>query len=375
MTAPRGKPRSTTRRDLLRLRAALLVMTAVVFAGSLAAFTGVQSTVDEVTARTAPAVLEVEAARSALVQADNEAMTSFRSGQVQLIGPGEQYQSQIAITSQNLARVAENNSAGELGSQTLQLVEGLLPAYVGLIEKADVHFRTGGTTPLGHAELWYASRLMHQSDSGILAQLDVLAERERDALSETLSTDWMNPAGMLVWIVPIFLLLGLLCVAQVFGKRKFRRTVNPALAAATLLLLLVAGMTSMTLFSQARADAAGQTLNQVVDRWRAETDDAAISGQRDLVEVVREQCAEAAQDGCGDTVNAVVADLGQVEAGSGASQDQESFERTKPVYDELASANQSGLLEYLIAVGAVAIGVLILFGLQRGIDEYRYRST
>lgn len=375
MTAPRGKPRSTTRRDLLRLRAALLVMTAVVFAGSLAAFTGVQSTVDNVTNRTAPAVLEVEAARSALVRADNEAMSSFQSGQGQLIGLGQQYQNQIAISSQNLARVAENNSAGEPGSRTLQLVEGLLPAYGGLIEEADAHFRTGGSTPLGATNLWNASRLMHQPGSGILAQLDVLANQEQEALSNTLSTGWMNPAGMPIWIVPILLLLGLLCLAQVFGKRKFRRTVNPALAGATLLLLLVAGVTSMTLVSRARADAAGQTVNQVVDRWRAETAGDALSGQRDLAEVLSAQCPGTVQDGCGDTVNTFVTRYGQAEAGSGVSQDQQGLERTKPVYYKLASADQSVLLGYLIAVGAVAIAVLILFGLQRGIDEYRYRST
>lgn len=374
MTSPRRKPRSTTRRDLLRLRGALLVMTGVVFAGSLAAFTGVQSTVQEVSDRTAPAVLEVVAARSALVQADSAAMISFRTGQVQLIGPGEQYQSQLAIASQNLARVAEHNSAGEAGSRTLQVVEGLLATYGGWIEKADVHFRTDEPTPLGAADLWYASRLMHDPDSGILTQLDVLTELERTALSQTLSTGWMNPASMLVWIVPILVLLGLLCVAQVFGKRRFRRTVNPALAAATLLLLMVAGATSVTLVSRAQANAAGQTLNQVVDQRLAQAGRNAVRAQQDLAAVLRAQC-EGVQDGCGDTVEAFFAEVRQAGAGSGASPVQRGLEETRQINDKLASASQSGLLEYLIPVGVVTIAVLILVGLQRGIDEYRYRST
>jgi hypothetical protein len=370
----RGKPGSTTRRDLLRLRAALLVVTGAVFAASLAAFTGVMSTVRDAAARTAPAVLDVVAARTALVLADSAAMASFQTGQVQLVGPGEQYQNQMATASQNLAQLAEHNAAGESGSRTLQVVEGLVVDYGRWIEDADAHFRAGGVTPLGATDLWSASQLMHGTESGILTQLDTMAEAQRTALREQLSTGWLFPASALVWVLPILLLLGLLLLAQVFGKRRFRRTVNPALAGATLLLLLVAGATSMVFVAQARADVAKGTLNRTVGDWTRQISAVAVTGQRDLAKVMRAQCGGAGQDGCGDTVGAFMVRL----AADGEG-DQRTIKSgvagTQQVEDEFTASDQSGFLEYFIPVGTAVIAGLILVGFRRGIDEYRYRST
>lgn len=361
---------STTRHDLLRLRTALLVVTAAVFAGSLVAFTGVTSRAQGAAARSAPAVLEVMAARAALVRADSAAMTSFRTGQAKLVGPGEQYQNQIAIASQNLARVAEHNAAGEPASRTLQLVEGLVVAYGREIGAADASFRADGPTPLTVAALWYASGLMHGRDSGIVTQLDALAVAQRDALEEELSEGWMNPALSLLWIVPILVLLGLLVVAQVFGARRFRRTLNPALVAATLLVLLVAGATSSVFFSQGRADVAGATLDKVVSQSKAQTDADALNAKQELGKVLAPHCGD-----CGESVSAFKAGLGGVAgAGDDAVQRDVAVGATQ-VDDELDSADQSGFFEYFIPLGTVAIAALVLFGLQRGIDEYRYRAT
>lgn len=366
----RAKPTSTTRRDLLRLRSALLVLTVVVFAGSLATFTGVMSTVRDAAARTAPSVLEVMAARWALVQADNAAMTSFQTGQGQLIGPGETYQDQMAIASQNLAQVAEHNSAGAIGSADLQLVEGLVVSYGQLIGNAHTYFREDSASPLGVAELSYAAGLMHGPDSGIVAKLDQLELAQRRALDDQLSQGWMNSAVTLVWLLPIVLLLCLLGYTQYFTRKRFSRTLNPALAVATLLALLVGFGTAAVFDARGKASAAGESLNEVVAQWDAQTRAVAVEGQGELAQLIRRQCGA----GCGFTADAFIAKSGVVTPKAPAGE-RIDVPETKQVGEELAAADQSGFLDYSIPLAVLVIAGLVVLGLQRGIDEYRYRTT
>jgi len=367
-----GRSPTTTRRRLVQLRAGLLAATIAVLITSLSAFVGVQLVVDEVSIRTAPAVLEVVAARAALVRADSAAVTSFETGQVQLIGPGEQYQNEIALASQSLAQVAEHNAAGATGSSTLQLVEGLLVAYTGLIEQADVHFRQDDATALGVADLWYASRLLHQPKDGILAQLNGLQEAQHTVLQNQLSDGWMHPATVLVWVVPIVVLAGLLCLTQVFLKRRFQRLLNaPLLAASVLLLVLAAGTSYALVLSQDRSGDGGDTLNQVLQEWQAQTDATDASGQHALADVVQVQCG-GTDGGCGDTVTGFVARLAA--SPGNEAKDWQAISKTKKVNEELLSADQSGILEFAIPGAALGIAALVLLGLQPRIDEYRYRS-
>jgi alpha-glucoside transport system substrate-binding protein len=355
--APNVAPGTTTRRDLLRLRSALLALTAAVLVGSVAVFTGVRSTVLKAGADTAPAVLDVLAARSALVQADAAAMNSFRTGQARLIGPGEEYQSQLALASQSLTQVAEHNTAGEPASRTLQLVEGLVVAYSGLIGRADAHFRQDEQNPLWIADLWDASRLLSTPGSGILAQLDSLAQQERDMFSHQLSSGWLSTSAMLLWITPSAAMLGVLLSAQWYLRRRFRRAVNPALVAATVALLLVMAGTATVLVAQSRAETAATTLDQTSQEWRAQGDAVMVDGQHALAEVLRGRCGDVNLAGCGDSVNSF---LKQRTAVSGASPGIAELDPAdaKKVDEELTAAVMSGVLGYLIPLGATAIAVI-----------------
>src|SRR6185437_5183812 len=116
---------------------------------------------------TATAVMQAYAARQALADADSQAVQTIPLG----AGPSGQYQDDIAAAAQSLEQVAENNTAGATGTSALQLLEGLLSAYTGLIDQADAHYRMqgSGTSDSGqHVEngvgvqyLWSASELMH----------------------------------------------------------------------------------------------------------------------------------------------------------------------------------------------------------------------
>src|SRR5262249_53903698 len=154
--------------------------------------------------RTAPAITELAAARLALVKADAEVINSFQTDQVQLTGPGEEFQNQMAIAGQSLTQVAEHNMAGEPGSRRLELVEGLLVTYQGLVGQAVAHVRQAagerqaGVDALGVTDLWSASRLLHGNVvpmqdrtparlGGILGELDQLTEEQQRALNDQLA--------------------------------------------------------------------------------------------------------------------------------------------------------------------------------------------
>ncbi|WP_370945409.1 hypothetical protein AB5J62_40920 [Amycolatopsis sp. cg5] len=358
------QPVSTTRRTLILLGAGLLVLAVITFAGSLAAFLGTKSAVAEVRSKSAPAVLEVLAARSALVQADTAAMTSFQTGGAELIGPGELYQSQLALAGQSLAQVAEHNVAGAQGSRTLQLVEGLVSVYSGSIARAAVAFRSS----LGATDLWEGSRLMHSPGSGILAQLDTLVAVQRAALAQQDSTGWLDGLSPLWWLVPAAMLFVLILCTQWYLARRFRRRINFSLLAATLLLVLACVGMSQTFGAQRQVDAAVAELDTVTTQWQTQTARIAASGRVSLGAIFRERCGLK----CGPTVRAAAL---PTSAGPAPTAAERGPAGTKLVNDHLAAAELDEPLGYLGLACLPAMALLIIIGLGRRLDEYWYRPA
>src|SRR6185437_890203 len=231
-------PKSVTTTVLWALCVILVVATVVVFGTSLWTFRNVHRTVETVRINTAPAILEVRAAQEALVNANNAAISTFQSDEVRLSGPGLQHQNQFTFANQSLIQVAEHNVAGPRGSQRIQLLEGLLESYSGSIGQAHAHFGTA----LGTADLWYASRLLHDP---ILVELDELLEDQTYALNDQIGSSSMTIVTLLIWTVPIVVLFVLLVMTQVYLKRRFRRAVNPLLLLATVVLIGFSIVTSL----------------------------------------------------------------------------------------------------------------------------------
>ncbi|MEQ0558155.1 hypothetical protein ABJI51_03645 [Amycolatopsis sp. NEAU-NG30] len=358
--------RSTTRHTLWWLRFGLVAGSVLVLGTALATFLGVRASIAEIRERTAPAVLEVSLAKQALVGAHGAAVAAFEHGQVRLTGPSEQYEDGIALASQQLAQVAEHNAAGEQGSQTLQLIEGLLPSYNGFIGQADAHFRQDAGRALAASNLQSAAGLLSDGENGILARLDQLAAAQRAALDDQLAAAWLNPAITLLWALPLVALLAALLWAQRFLARRFRRTVNVALLAATAVLVLLGTGTALLLGVQSGARDSGAALEHAVDARSAVT--AATAGQvrATLARVLLAQCGT----GCGDTVTAFAA----------AAAHPPDVPPAPPREPALPG---SGLTEpawtpglgYGIPVLALGAGFLIVAGLQPRLDEYRFREA
>jgi hypothetical protein len=366
----RGPDRSTTRRLLLGLLAGLLTLSVLVFLTGLLAFARVHDTAEAVRARTVPAIGEIAAAKSAMLRADHAAIVSFTTGGVQLSGPGDDFQNQIAVASQSLTRVAEHNMASESGSGILQLVEGLVVSYTGMIGQADAHFRQPGGENLGAVDLWNASRLLH---GALATQLDALSTLQREALERQLASTAMTPGAAVVVFLPVAALLALLVFANLVFFRRFRRRVNLGLVFAAAVLIALAVISGWVAGSHRKLESTQSTLYELVNNQRARDNATDLSGQRALRDlVVRTSCGDPGTR-CGDTLARFVGMLDTMrDPGPGIS-DGELATKTRIVTEQAASASPSAGLRLGIYLLPIAIFVCILLGFSARLNEYRYR--
>ncbi|WP_189332889.1 hypothetical protein [Actinoplanes ianthinogenes] len=330
----------------------------IVLGTSAWVFQGTRATAERVGSHSVPSIQHVLAAHAALVEADQAAVASFRSGAVGLTGPGERYQNQIALAGQSLTQLAVDSIAGAGVGQSIQLVQGQLAAYSGLIEQADAHFRKDPASVLATADLWYASRLLHMPD-GILDQLDDLLAVEQRALDDQLTAGRMAPGWMAVWIVPAAVLLGLLVATQVFLSRRFRRTFNPPLIAATLAVLALAAGMSSDVAARRELTATRQAGATLVGVWQARIDAADQRGQTMLGEAVAQACPGACDD------------LAIAKAAGESPAEETLTARIKDVDGHAAAAAATTGRLVLLLLAALIAMALVPLGLYPRIDEYR----
>lgn len=369
--AVRGPSRSTTRRTLLGLTTALLLLTILIFATGRLIYPRWLATADTVRTRTAPAILEIATARAALVRADTAAAGSFKAG-VQLVGPGEEFQNQVAIAGQSLTRVAAYNAAGAPGSRDLQLIEGLLVTYAGLIGQADAHFRQADGETLGAVDLWSASRLLHKADGGVLAQLDALMRAHEAALDRQLVSGSPAPAHLVALLAPIVALAGLLALAHLLFRRRFRRRLNPWLISAAVLLAALTAASAGVVVSQRHLEPLGGTLHRLASHASAQTAATDAQGQATLRNLVRDNACDPSGL-CGDTVQRFVNE-GKAN-GQAGHDDTGPAEAAREATAKAAEANTGADLEPLIYGLDGLIALAVLLGFRARLIEYRYRRT
>ncbi|WP_409464026.1 hypothetical protein [Amycolatopsis sp. GA6-003] len=358
-----------TRQALVRIRAVLLAGTVIALVTSSLAVSGVVRTAEQVSSATSRAILEVAAARDALVSADAAAVASFASGEAKLAGPGQEYENRMASASQSLARVAEFNQAGDAGAGTLQTVEGLVASYSGAMGQADAHFRQPGGELVGLADLWYASRLLHAPDN-VLELLGKLQKDERAALDRQISGAGMSAGLLILWLLPPLVLLALLVAAQVFLRRRFRRRVNPPLLGATVLGLgVVAGL--LAAFALAgRLDPVRASVDDAVAVREKSIEAADAGGHARLAALLQERCGP---PGCGSTVDDFRRQT-RAAGDSAAPAHNAITSAARAVKTAGTAATESGGLPVLVPAALILAGALVVAGLYRRIDEYRYRA-
>jgi len=353
---------STTRITLHRMRIGLLAGTALVLIGALGVFGFAALTTAAVSGRAAPAVLDVVAAQRELLAADHQAITGFGDGYSPLGSANADYQNQLTQAEQHLEQAAEANAAGQNGSQQLQLASGLVVSYIGMVEQADTDYNApgGGNLALGAAQAWYASQVMRLSDGGIVNDLGTLRDDEQAGVTAAENSFWTSPWAVLLWLVPALALFVALVLAQWYLAVRFRRLFNWPMVAATALLLALAAGAAVTLLSDRQLRTAGQDIATVV------ADQPASNGTGDLGTLLARLCT--GTGGCQAAItrySSEPADLGVSDAKLAAD-----------IATATRDANRAATtdrVEYVIPGLAIAIAALIVLGLRRPIDEYRFR--
>lgn len=335
-------------RDLygrLRFMVALtIVLTVVAWLVATVLLLRSRATVASAVDGTNPAYLASLAAHAALSDTDRAAWQSFRSGEARLIGPGQLYRDDITTAGENLVRLAELDTTGATGRQMLLAVNGQLVTYQGLVEQADATYRQG-SDELGYAYLTYSSNLLHGS-GGLLSRIDEIAELNRRALYGEAGSAWVEPASLLVVVVASGVLLGHLVRVQVFVSRAFRRTVNPPLLGATLLLCGLTIWTVVVMLDghQAFRSAERQAVPELGRIWQAQIHDADVGAGN-----LRENRPMAPSGGL------------DVAATAPARRRLDAFE---------AVALRTGGLTIGLPLGAIAIAGLAVGGLRLRLKEF-----
>ena len=340
---------------LRRLRTMILTAAALSFAAAIVLTAARHETVASVRDQTFPAVLGALEAHAALSDADRAVWGSFRSGEAQLIGPGQDYQDDIAIAGLALAQLAGlQGSEGAIGRR-LQTVNGLLVNYQGLVGQAAATYRSAAAKELGYAYLSYASKSLRDPEGGLLAAIDAVAAADRRSLAARDAASWTNPWLLLAYAAFALALLASLLYTLRFLRRGFRRRISPPLALATALAtgislwLCVTTLRSDRAFSRAHDIA----LPQLTAIWHSQT--------RSVDRQAKELQAGGASQKSAATRSAPPGRL-DVAATQTARDDLDST---------LATAADTRGLPIALPLAASAIGALTFFGLRRRLDEYR----
>jgi hypothetical protein len=362
--------RTTTRRDLLRTAAVLVLLVVLTAVLAFVATDRAQRTADGVRDATVPAMVEVSAARGALVEADLAAVTSFRTGAVRLSGPGDAYREQIAIASQNLTQAATHDLGDSTTGHTLSLVNSLLTSYASAIEQAAASFRDNEHTALWAGDLWEASRLLHAGD-GALALLDDLLDAQVSKLNAQVDSGTGDVLDALAWLVPSGLLLALLFGAQMWMGRRFRRMVNPGLAVATLLVVGLVIASALVFDTGGRLRATRDAAHEQTATWQRRMAARDAQGQQALFALIEGQCGIRAGE-CGSTVQRVV--TAARPAGPVDTKADQLTDGSANIEALAGASTDNGVSLALIPITAVLAVLAAGAGLYPRFDEYRFRS-
>jgi hypothetical protein len=223
---------STTRPELIRRLRWLLGLGLATTLALFVAYRGVHDDTVPLSSASAPGILAVDTARSAMSQAHEVVEDSGRTGDMS----GE-FHTRISVAHQSLALAASENVTGLAGRHDLQTVTGLIAVYSGWVERWG---QEPDGSPLRAAYLHYAEQVLGQgsapgTDGDIMSRLDALRAEQLDEAQRQADFTWQQWLWWsVVAVLYVALVLGLL-EAQRFLRRRFRTPAQPLLLAATAL--------------------------------------------------------------------------------------------------------------------------------------------
>jgi len=252
--APRTAPWAlSTPQTLRRWVAATVILTVIAAGFATAAMVQRHSALERAATTTEPLVLDAQTAYTALSDADSTAAGGLLAGAVPPPAVVTRYRKDVALAAAAVGAALRLSAGDDTLSSSLGTVAEGLPVYTGLVERASNENRFG--YPVASAYLAEASAYLRTT------LLPAAGAAYQDELA-TLQADQDDASTTPPVIVALACAIGLLAVfvlAQMWVRRRFRRSFNVPMVAATGLLVVVTLAATMAVVAS----------NGAVDRARS----------------------------------------------------------------------------------------------------------
>jgi hypothetical protein len=223
-----------------------------------------------------PVVVESRSIQSLLSGADASAANSFLAGGVEPADQRARYLTNTRQAQDELAKAAAGGGASAKAQDAVRTIAESSATYVGLVESARANNRQG--FPVGAGYLRRATALLNNT---ILPAADRLHEDSVLRLDAGYAAAGGIAATVGVLVAAVVLFVALVA-AQVFLRRRTNRVLNVGLAAATALSVLLIGWTLFSLVTEGsqvaaardRADALNLLAQARVTAFRAKSDES-----------------------------------------------------------------------------------------------------
>jgi hypothetical protein len=196
---------------------------------------------------TEPVLVDAQTTYTALSDADTTAAGGLLAGPVEPAALKSRYQRDIATAEAAVTDAAQRTQDDLVLGRSLRTVSVGVPFYTALVERAQTNNRLGypvAAAYLGEASNYLRTGLLPAANRTYVAELAALRGEQATAAA------W-SPG--LLSLVVLLALGALLVAAQVWVRRRFHRTFNLGLLAATALLLVVGAWAVGALVEQTRA--------------------------------------------------------------------------------------------------------------------------
>jgi len=229
------------------LYAMLMVVISLATVWTIGIYMSVSSSrnaLDTVAMRAVPSIIAAKEIRARLLEMDASAATEF-------LGEGaagrarEQYEAARATVSQLLVNASNQKGASAEQQAGLSTVLTKLQQYNGTIETARANARQG--FPVGAAWMRSSGNLLRTEILPAVDQLDKINQAYLD--SQYAAHRKGVTFNLMVGVASGIALLGALLYTQIFLSGRMRRTINPLLAAASVLVVVVTGLFGISLKS------------------------------------------------------------------------------------------------------------------------------
>ena len=182
-------------------------------------------------------LISVQEIRSAVIEADSIATTSFLVGGLESADQRARYEERLATASSSLALLS-NGLSGESLDQ-LTSASSTLEVFSGLVEQARANNRQG--FPVGAAYQRQASALVRDQ---LLVSLDAIEQQSRADVNAEIER-----AHQIGWVLPVtgVIVIGAMAAGSLWLFRRTRRLINVPVGIAAVITIVVVGVSLVSM--------------------------------------------------------------------------------------------------------------------------------